>query len=357
MINPKIIKLIYIDALTSVPGGKIFVDLNQITENFLALKEIAPDNLSFIFPVKSFPKEPFLTHISSAVAGYEFSNENEFNLIKDSITNTSILLASNLYGQHNFLSKFKDQITYDLSYFDQITEAQYFNKMSLRLSPPQSMPQGEKTRFGFIESELEELSAIEVLSNKVCSLHFHIGFEKTTLLDFIRCIDYSLSIKNKYFPSITSINIGGGINTLSEADLTALFEYISKLPLQFTMEAGRYFTENACYAVGKVLACRTRNNQHEVLLNLSRECHLKWSWPKSFNILNTSLAKEKRTLSGELKIYGNTAFEGDLILTAQLKQAISVAPGDHIIFNRISGYSVAWNHSFNGLPPAKIIFL
>jgi hypothetical protein len=63
-------------------------------------------------------------------------------------------------------------------------------------------------------------------------------------------------------------------------------------------------------------------------------------------------AKPNRTL----KVMGPTAFEEDFRLfpAGQMNQ---YRVGDSLIIRGISGYSVSWNHSLQGISKAKVHFL
>tara|TARA_R110000868_G_scaffold117600_16_gene312625 strand:- start:7897 stop:8970 length:1074 start_codon:yes stop_codon:yes gene_type:complete len=357
MIDQKVLKQIYINCLKDPNGPKVFIDLKSIKDRFLEIKDMAPANLDFIFPVKSFPHSTFLHAIAPIISGFEFSNQNEFNLIKEVLSPDTTNLASNFFNHESERSFLKGNFCYDIGYLDQIDDLAPDSAISLRLKPPLELYQGEKTRFGLNAEEIQSLASQDKLCKRVISLHFHLGFERTTLQDIKSTIEMCLSYREKYFSNLTSINIGGGITTLSKQDLVDLFAYISNIDLKFVMEAGRYFTENACYGVGQILSLRERPHGIDILTDLSRECHLKWAWPKSFNILNTKPNQQKTKSSKTIQIFGNTAFEGDTLLSATPERELSFSKGDHIVVDNVSGYSIAWNHSFNGVPAAKIIFL
>tara|TARA_R110000868_G_scaffold129349_6_gene338046 strand:+ start:5834 stop:6907 length:1074 start_codon:yes stop_codon:yes gene_type:complete len=357
MINQKILKLIYVNCLKHPQGAKIFVDLETVKKRFQEVRNLAPKNLSLIFPVKSFPHKVFFESIAPLINGFEFTNKNEYELVSEVIDTKTHCLISNFFDQTSLNSLVSTNVLFDVGYLDQLDELDPKSKISLRIKPPSELYQGEKTRFGLDASEVQSLSQDQTTAKRVQSLHFHLGFERTTLADLKIAIQMCLKYRDNFFPNLDSINIGGGITTLPHNDLLLLFKYIEGLDINITMEAGRYFTENACYGVGQILSLRSRDDTLDILTDLSRECHLKWAWPKSFNILNTKPNQSKTSSRDKIRIFGNTAFEGDLILSAEPDRALSLSKGDHVVVDNVSGYSIAWNHSFNGLPAAKIFFL
>lgn len=356
MINNDIQKKIYLFALSN-SNPKLIFDKKSIEttfENFLKQK---PQNLDLIFPVKSFPHKDYLKLISKYVSGFELSNLDELSLIDELVTAQSTLLLSNTFTD-DCKNKIKHSYYFDLAYEDQLAFADEFKFLSLRISPPEHLEQGKNTRFGLKPSSVEKISKLEPIRSKIKSIHFHLGFEKNKHQDLIEAIRYAQSIRDKYFPHVNHFNIGGGLGPLSQNGIEKLFDFLkTQSSDQFTIEAGRYFTEGSGYAIGQVLFIKEdKNNCSSLVLNLSRECHLKWSFPKHVVVLKKS-TNEAKSLQGKVQIHGLTSYEGDTILECHFDKETAVSVGDYILLDNISGYSVAWNHSFNGLPPAQVVFI
>lgn len=351
MINSEIQKKIYLFALSN-SNPKLLFDKKSIESSFKDFHSKKPKNLDLIFPVKSFPHTDYLKLIAPYLSGFELSNPDELSLVSDLIQAKTTLLLSNTFSSYD-LDNFKENFIFDLAYEDQIELADRFKSLSIRISPPEHLEQGKNTRFGLKLDAIEKIAANHSLSDRIKSLHFHLGFEKNTHDDLIEAIRFAQSTRDKYFKKVKHFNIGGGLGPLSAEGIEALFTFIkSQKDDLFTIEAGRYFTEGSGFAVGQVLFI----TNDSIVLNLSRECHLKWSSPKSIVVLNKS-PKTPKHLKGKINIYGLTSFEGDKIIECTFEKETPIAIGDYILFDNISGYSVAWNHSFNGLPPAQVVFI
>jgi diaminopimelate decarboxylase len=154
-----------------------------------------------------------------------------------------------------------------------------------------------------------------------------------------------------------SINLGGGISNLTIEGIKSLFEFSQKelSRHKIYIEPGRYLTENVAKCFSEVVDISDEGDSLIVNLNISRECHLKWSRVRGIQILKGSSSRTYYK-SKRIYFYGNTCFENDLIGSCDYEVAQEVGIGDKVILSNISGYSLAWNHSFNGIAPIDIAF-
>lgn len=333
----------------------IFIDTKTVIENYENILKNAPKNFHLTFPVKSCPHHDFLEKISPHLHGFEISNQSELSLIENILAQNQLLLISNSFKRIDEKYDHKN-ILFDLGYLEQLDLAMKYPKLSLRVQPSIHLEQSKNSRFGLSTEEVNHISRRKEITAKVEQLHFHIGFEKTTISDLTESIRACVKLAQSHFPSVKMINIGGGVNLFTPDDFSKLFDLIKSYDYKFILEAGRFFFKNSSYALGKVLSIRQRSNSTHILTNLSYESHLKWSWPKKFYIFpHSSSAKSK--VIGKIKFYSLTAFEDDCLLISDLSTDLTLSIGDHIIFDNISGYSVAWNHDFNGVGLANIVLL
>lgn len=353
--NNLIKKQILLQTYKTPDTPTIFIDSNTIIENYKNLLNLAPKNFALTFPVKSCPNIDFLKRISPYLSGFEISNENELSVVEPSLSPDHTLLISNSFRPMN---KSHERINnlFDLGYIEQTELAKSFSQVSLRVQPDLKLEQAQKSRFGLTQEEVKTLIQDKSLSSKIVQLHFHIGFEKTTVSDLIDSISSCIKLAKAHLPTVKVFNIGGGVNKFSTEDFKKLFDFVKDLDFQIILEAGRYFFKASSYAVAKVLSIRQRNDCTHILTNLSHESHLKWSWPSTFYIFSNSKSSQQN-IDGKVKFYGPTAYEDDCLLITDLTSALNLAIGDHVIFDNISGYSLAWNHDFNGVGLADVILL
>ena len=346
-------KKIFAHVLTKPLVPSFFIDKIQLEKNFQDFSQQKPKNVDLFFPVKSLPHQEALQVIAPYLSGFELSTLREKNLIP----NEKKILLTNRHHDYEEFNSFSNNCILDIEHLSQIELSDNFAEISLRIQPPHSLFQGKRSRFGLTAKELLTLSKNSKSNSRVKQLHFHLGFEKTTYNDLKVSVEYAIKIKQRYFPNVETINIGGGISYLSREHLTNLFSYLGNQNGHFVIEAGRYFTENACYLLGRVNYLRIRGNLQEIGVNLSKDCHLKWSLPSIYAVYPASTLVNPIKIQGDIKICGPTSYEQDIVLEGKLKKDISLSPGDYLLMGNVSGYSIAWSHSFNGIEEAKIYFI
>ena len=352
--NNSIKKQILLHTFKNPESASIFIDTNTVIENYKKILKNAPKNFALTFPVKSCPNKEFIRSISPFLAGFEISNKNELSLIEEISSPDQVVLISNAFKIIN--NNNDNNFIFDLGYLEQLHLTHSYSQLSLRVQPALKLEQAQKSRFGLTLEEIQEIIKDNKISSKITQVHFHIGFEKTTINDLLDSIESCIELIQSQLTSVTTINIGGGVNGLCSTDFETLFDFIKKLPYKFILEAGRYFFKDSSYAVGKALSIRQRQDCTHILTNLSHESHLKWSWSSKFFVLSKSQEPAKN-ISGTIKFFGLTAYEDDCILISQVKNSLPISVGDYIVFDNISGYSIAWNHDFNGIGLANVILL
>ena len=152
---------------------------------------------------------------------------------------------------------------------------------------------------------------------------------------------------------------------LSDQALDELMRCIQKKnahkKVRVFFEPGHILSQQASYALGKILSIKEMYGHYYLTLDLSRKCHLKWSDPRCFS-LEPPLQTEEYLEVAPTKIHfgSPTCFEHDHIQTLEmpvLNQVLPFKEGEIIVFSHVNGYSTAWNTAFNGIPKAKVLYL
>ena len=116
--------------------------------------------------------------------------------------------------------------------------------------------------------------------------------------------------------------------------------------VEVIVEPGRLYAERAGFATGRVTCVRELGDRCLVIGELSRVCHLRWS---QVGLVTRAPRPGK---GGKTLIVGPTCYEDDVI-GEWIVERLSV--GDRIVLNNVSGYALAWNTGFGGVPPADVI--
>lgn len=120
----------------------------------------------------------------------------------------------------------------------------------------------------------------------------------------------------------------------------------SELPI--FVEPGRLFARDAGFALGWVRASRALDDRELRILDLSRICHLRWSQPSLVE------AAPRPGHARKLVLAGPTCYEDDLLGEWQVDDARAYAPDEPVLLRDITGYAVAWNSGFAGVPAATV---
>ncbi len=145
------------------------------------------------------------------------------------------------------------------------------------------------------------------------------------------------------------VDLGGAWHGVADLD-AALREVRAELPagIELIIEPGRALTTDAGFAIGRVLVARELDDRPLRVLDLSRICHLRWS-PVELVAQAPHPGEGRRTL-----VVGPTCFEEDVIGEWTVGPE-TLAEGARVVLRGISGYAVAWNTGFAGVPAADVV--
>ena len=232
-------------------------------------------------------------------------------------------------------------------------------KVSARIALDVPPPEGDRalvTRFGFDPSDADGLRAV-ARHPRFAGLHCHLAHGTNRADTFERMLDRLVAIAAAARLEINSLNLGGGLHNLPDRALLELVQRLSArapVRVQLVFEPGRYWFRDAGFAIARVLDVRPWHGDFLVEVDLSADCHLRWSHVGLLG--HDGHAEGARVL---VHVFGGTCHEGDRIGSFELPgEAPSVPPlrpGALITLSNVSGYAGAWNTSFNGVAPAKVL--
>lgn len=151
------------------------------------------------------------------------------------------------------------------------------------------------------------------------------------------------------------IDLGGAWHGIADigaafAEIRAAFPTIGTVPpdLEIFVEPGRLYAENSGFATGRVLSTRELPDRILSVVELSRVCHLRWSQVEL-------VARPPHPGAGrKLQLVGPTCYEED-VLGEWIVEPTELR--DRVVLANVSGYALAWNTSFGGVPAADIVFV
>lgn len=323
----------------------LYFDLAKIEERLKLLQRHSDDHLKFIFPVKSFPHQDVLKLAGKYCAGFDISNQNEYDLIREYLKSDSILWSSGPYV-------WEGTISHPLIKDIQNPERAIVGvSKSLRVNAD-AVDESLKSRFGY---GIDKLNQLDLKGLGIEAIHLHHGVEKMSFKMF-KAIILKLSEALKNDESIKWINLGGGFTFLSDEEVEELLKLVkvSFPKKQIVFEPGRWLTNGAGFCIGRIKEIVPREDITYVISSISRDCHLKWlNGALKLDFIAAGYGERKHFQ--RISVTGPTCYEGDKLCELESSQGLTLE--DLIIIGGISGYSLAWNTSFNGIQRADIVLV
>jgi len=146
------------------------------------------------------------------------------------------------------------------------------------------------------------------------------------------------------------IDLGGGWHGVADQLDAAFAAARAEVPasIELVIEPGRLFARGAGHAVGHVLAARRLDDRELRIVSLSRLAHLRWSPVELIG------PPPRPGHGGKVTFAGATCFEDDVIGDWIVDAPPAV--GAQVGWSGVTGYSVAWNRGFAGVPAAAVLF-
>jgi len=202
-----------------------------------------------------------------------------------------------------------------------------------------------RSRFGLDDrAQIGELVAAARAAGRHVGLHVHHGPVTATSAErFIATARAAIALA-EIEPAF--IDLGGAWHGI--ADLHAAFADIRAAlgSLEILVEPGRLYAQDAGFATGRIASARDVGDRLLVVTELSRICHLRWSQVEL-------VGRAPRPGEGrKVHVVGATCYEEDVIGEWIVEPA---QLGERIVLARVSGYALAWNTSFGGVPAAEVV--
>jgi len=145
------------------------------------------------------------------------------------------------------------------------------------------------------------------------------------------------------------VDLGGSWHGVGDQLGEALAAVRAVVPagIEVVIEPGRLFARGAGYAIGRVAAARRLADRELRVMTLSRIAHLRWS-PVEL------IARAPAPGTGvKVTFAGATCFEDDVIGDWIVEDPPSI--GTTVVWAGVTGYSLAWNRGFSGVPAATVV--
>lgn len=226
-----------------------------------------------------------------------------------------------------------------------------------------------RSRFGLERAEeIRALrdAALRPDARRRVGLHVHHGPVTATSAErFIATARAAIELARSAGVEPDFIDVGGAWHGIGIANIAAAFAAIragiddamrargdeanGDDAIEILVEPGRLLVEDAGFACGPTTSTRDLGDGRLLVTTaLSRICHLRWSQVEL-------VAKAPHPGTGvKAIIVGPTCYEEDVV------GEWTVDPSQiekRVVVRNVSGYAVAWNKSFGGVPEADVVFV
>jgi len=327
-----------------------------------------------LIAVKSSPDPEYLNLAYEHLGGFDVSNLAEYSALPHDLNGklvsvTSPALSGDLTGfstRGNATLVTLDSLVQLEYYFTQAPPIDYVLRVQgpdlLKDMEPPDAAYYPKTRFGFSLRELADvLHHPRLLENPPAGFHVHHGSERNQVSTYKEII-HGLSKLSRQLPRQPKyINLGGGWHALNEEGMTEVLREARQHfppPCAILYEPGRWYADNAGFAIGTIVNQTHSDGIVRCTLDLSGKSHLHWSQARLLHTLEAGYKNGR-----PVQFYGPSCFEADYIGQYLVPygdfftRETGLRPGKQVIFSGISTYSAAWNTAFNGIPAADVIWL
>lgn len=357
-------------SLSKKSGPSLIFSLARVEERMTFLQSLENTyDCHFLMAVKSFPAKPVIKLAAKYLSGFDISNESELKLISNYKFRKLISITGPSYMPENFLlnknARARGKIIFNCDHIEQyrsLMKIQGQQKYVIRLNSDSFLcKKNILSRFGICADRLNLMSQmLKERQHNFLGFHFHSGWQNNQSSDYVCLAEAAVRLSKKIKRPIDLLNLGGGFGNFSEREITSMIKKVRRVIPKKTklfFEAGRFLSQNAGFAIGHIQKTFEMSNQYYIVLDLSKDCHLQWSQPRVLSV-NENLSLEKKMVSfcgptcSEIDILGKL----DCIDFENLSNDKKVI-GLPIFFSNISSYSMARNHSFNGIQKARVHFI
>ena len=370
-VSSKLLKF-FAEQENNYKGPTLVFDLALLRERLKFLKYLEQKyNCHFLMPVKSFRHPLIYQVVSEYLSGFDISNYHEYGCLPENLENKIVSLTDpgfDGYDLKPFLSK-NNYLTVNIETLEQYTRLQRQEtavNFGVRLNSLQILDEYSnqdkklyRSRFGAPPLDINLLNSItESRKNKFVGFHIHNGATNNSVEVLLKFAQAVIFVAEVLGINLKNIDLGGGLLKIGFESLENLIEQLRSFvtaDVKLIFEPGDLLFSGTGFACGMIKSKKLDDKGCIFTLDISKECHLRWSEPKLLYSRFNSNKKINATF------YGPTCYEGDILGSFDIdllsNNLLPYKEGDIVLFSNISGYSVSWNTSFNGIQPALVKFL
>lgn len=324
-----------------------------------------------LFAAKSFPHREVREIVARHVAGFDAASEGEIEELRG-VTGAhhavlSVADPSGRAGATELAATWPGRLIVGCETVEQVRAAPARAEIAIRVSASVTAMDPaigavldgsghRRSRFGLdtdpdcLRAAIAELVA--AAGGRPVGLHVHHGPITATTGDrFATTARAVLAAAHAAELAPAFLDLGGAWHGIEDVS-AALATVRAAVPpeLELIAEPGRAIAAGAGFACGRVLVARELDDRPLCVVDLSRICHLRWSQIEL--VRAAPRPGEGRTTL----VVGPTCYEED-VLGEWTVGPQTLAAGARVVVRHVTGYALAWNTRFGGVPPADVILV
>lgn len=298
-------------------GPQIYYSRRLIKYVLDEIRNHAGDTL-VLYSVKANTNKRIIEYMSGYVDGVEIASWDEYVKVKNILNKIHCIEANGLaFSKEQIKKLIQENVLFDFLSITQIKSVINSLKgkeIGIRINISQSNYGGgnRPSRFGICF--INEADVLKRLCEKnnisIVRVHLHTG-EKNEQEIIKICMELKKWIS--FFPSVKSINLGGGWDYLyfNHKIGTTLLQIKSMYPgKKISIEPGSLLVRNAGFLMAQVIDYKNIRNRAELVLDASAFNLSSWYKAK---VIGQVVKNDKNALK-ECDIYGNTCYEDDFFV-------------------------------------------
>jgi diaminopimelate decarboxylase len=347
-------------AIEQATRPALVFDRARLEHNASALAGAARDaSLTILFAAKSFP-DPIVRELAARhFDGFDVASDGELR----EVPACRILSIADPTGRAGASAR-AERVIVSCDTVDQARAAPAHSEIAIRLSMSlagrdpaigaiQDGSGHRRSRFGLAAEPTRRAETLRAMiaaaHGRPIGLHVHHGAVTATSAErVVATARAALAAAADAELSPRFLNLGGAWHGLADV-APALQAIRAAVPreIEIIVEPGRALVEQAGFASGRVVGAPALDDRALRVVDLSRICHLRWSQIELVGVAPTPGVGRK------VVVVGPTCFEDDVL--GEWTVDDELAPSARVTLRHVTGYAVAWNIGFHGVPPADVV--
>lgn len=354
--------MVIVAAIDRCRHPALVFDLARIEANLRSIADAARAcQMTALFAAKSFPHRSVRELAAKVIDGFDAASDAEVAELPPA----KVVSLSDPSHRGRAAGAKAERVIISCETADQVRAAPAHADIAIRLSSSivgrdpavgavQEGSGHRRSRFGLDVDPERRRAEIQAMwaaaAGRTVGMHIHHGPVTATNAErFAATARVALDAARDAGREPAFINVGGAWHGIIDIP-GACRELRDAIPdtIELVIEPGRAATHEAGFACGHVVAARDLDDRALRVTDISRICHLRWSH------LELVCPAPHPGTGAPMLLVGPTCFEED-VLGEWSVDLSRFDVGARVVMRNVSGYAVAWNTGFAGIPPADVV--